>query len=136
MDFSQFLSLSYWFEITPASDFRYLDMLTWVVIALFVLAIVVQLGSRFVAMHPVVRRFIRRLPGAMYLVSVIGGFLLFARFQRAPYLSMRIWLLLDFLVFLVWLVILIVKFIRNYKREMVAFGKRKENKKKKRKLKS
>ena len=136
MDFSQFLSLSYWFEVTPVSEFRYLDTLTWIVIALFVLAIVIQLAGRFMTMHPVVRRLVRRLPGALYLTSIIAAFLLFSRFQRAPYLSMRIWLLLDFVIFLIWLVILLVKFFRNYNREMTAFVKRKENKKKKRKLKN
>ncbi|MBI4836336.1 MAG: hypothetical protein HY817_03680 [Candidatus Abawacabacteria bacterium] len=136
MNFSQFFSLSYWFETTPIGDFRYLDLLTWVLIALFVLAIVIQLGSRFVAMHPVLRRFIRRLPGGLYITSIIGGFLVFARFQRAPYIGMRIWMLLTFVIFAAWLITLLVKFTMNYQREMGAFAKRKENKKKKRKLKS
>lgn len=136
MNLSQFVSLSYWFDTAPISDFRYLDLLTWIIIGLFVLAIVLQVGSRFIALHPVVRRFVKRLPGAMYLTSIISGFLVFARFQRAPYISMRIWLFVTFGVFIVWFVVLLIKFIANYSREVSAFAKRKENKKKKKKQKS
>lgn len=135
MNVSQFLSLSYWFDTAPVSDFRYLDVLTWCLVALFVVGIALHLIGRFVAMHPVVRKFIRRLPGGIYLTAVISAFLVFARFQRAPYLSMRIWLLVTFGAFMVWLIVLLVKFVGNHKREVAAYSKRKENKKQKRRLK-
>lgn len=135
MNLSQFLSLSYWFEPTPVSDFSYLDILTWCIIGLFVLGIALHVVGRFVALHPIVRRFLRRLPGGIYLTAVISGFLVFARFQRAPYISMRILLFLVFIAFIVWLAILIYKFAKNYNREVAAYAKRKENKKSKRRLK-
>ncbi len=136
MNLSQFLSFGYWFDTAPISDFRYLDLLTWIILGLFVLAIIVQLSGKFFTMHPVVRRFVKRLPGAMYLASIVAAFLVFARYQRAPYLSMRIWLLLTFGILLVWFVVILVKFFQNYTREVAAFSKRKENKKKKKKLKT
>lgn len=134
MNVAQFFSLAYWFELNPVADFVYLRVLTGVVIGLFVGGIVIQLIARFGKMNAVVRKFLRRLPGPMYLTSIIAAFFLFARSQRAAYLGMRVFLLITFGLFIVWLVIAIVKFIRNYRRELNAAEKRKENKKAKRRL--
>jgi hypothetical protein len=134
MNVAQFFSLAYWFELNPVADFVYLRLLTGVVIGLFVAGIVIQLIARFGKMNAVVRKFLRRLPGPMYLTSIIAAFFLFARSQRAAYLGMRFFLLITFGLFIVWLVVAIVKFIRNYRREVNAAEKRKENKKAKRRL--
>ncbi len=135
MNFSQFLSLDYWFDINPIGDFQYLRLLTWVTIGLFAVAIIFQLWARFGRMNGVLRRFLRRLPGPMYLTGVLSGFLLFARYQRAPYVSMRFVLALVFFFFVLWLITVFVKFIVHYKQDVSAFTKRKENKKMKKRLK-
>lgn len=135
MNFSQFLSFAYWFDTNPIGDFQYLNMLTWVTIGLFALAILIQLLARFGKMNGVVRRFLRRLPGPMYLTGILSGFLLFARYQRAPYISMRIVFFAVFFFFALWLITVIVKFLKNYKQDVSAFNKRKENKKLKKRTK-
>lgn len=134
MNVAQFFSLAYWFELNPVGDFLYLRAMTGVVIGLFVAGIAIQLIARYVKMNAVVRKFLRRLPGPMYLTSIIAAFFLFARYQRAAYLGMRVFLLVTFGLFVVWLVIAAVKFVRNYQRELNAVVKRKENKKAKRRL--
>lgn len=135
MNFSQFLSLDYWFEVSPAGDFQYLRLLTWITIGVFALAIILQLWARFGYMNGVVRRFLRRLPGPMYITGILSGFLLFARNQRAPYISMRFILALVFFFFALWFVTVFVKFVSHYKQDLGAYIKRKENKKMKKRLK-
>src|SRR3972149_4258422 len=135
MNFAQFLSFDYWFEVNPVGDFQYLRLLTWVTIGFFALAIIFQLWARFGHMNGVVRRFLRRLPGPMYLTGILSAFLLFARFQRAPYVSMRFLLALVFFFFALWLITVVVKFLLHYKQDVGAYIKRKENKKMKKKLK-
>jgi hypothetical protein len=132
MNVAQFLSLAYWFELNPPGDFVYLSQSIILVVGVFVAAILVQLIARFGKMNGIVRKFLRRLPGPMYLVSIIAAFLLFARYQRASYIGMRFFFLLTFLLFVIWLVVVSIKFIRSYRREVTAFEKRKENKKLKR----
>ncbi len=134
MNVAQFFSLAYWFEVNPIGDFMYLRLLTGVVIGLFVAGVVIQLIARFGKMNAVVRKFLRRLPGPMYLTSVLAAFFLFARNQRAAYLGMRVFLLVTFGIFVIWLVVAIVKFVRNYRRDLNAALKRKENKKAKRRI--
>ena len=135
MNFSQFLSFDYWFEANPIGDFQYLNLLTWITIGLFAVAILIQLLIRFVGMNGVVRKFLRRLSGPMYLTGILSGFLLFARYQRAPYISMRFVLALMFFFFAVWLITITVKFVMHYKKDVGSFIKRKENKKMKKRLK-
>ncbi len=135
MNFSQFLSLDYWFEANPIGDFQYLRLLTWVTIGFFVVGILLQLFARFGHINGIMRRFLRRLPGPMYLTGFLSGFLLFARYQRAPYISMRFIFALVFVFFALWLITVIVKFILHYKQDVGAYMKRKENKKMKKRIK-
>ncbi len=134
MNLAQFFSLAYWFELNPVANFSYLRVLTGIVIGLFVAGIVIQLIARYGKMNAVVRKFLRRLPGPMYLTSIIAAFFLFARYQQAAYLGMRFFLLLTFGLFILWLVVAIVKFIKGYSRNVDSAVKRKENKKAKRRL--
>lgn len=103
MDFSKLLDIGYLLEIQPPTEFP----LFWVFVTVFGALILVGIAFLlFIKLNKGDSLFARatRIVPAKAIGYGLGGFLfLFFRTQRAPYLSMRLWLFL----YLLWILYVI-----------------------------
>lgn len=109
MDFSKFLSLKYLFDARPATEFSFTYQFAVAFLALIVLAVLLQLTLRFVKFDTLVKRYLKKAPLPLYLFGGIGLLLVFFRYENAPYLAMRLWLIILLLWFIYWVITFILQ---------------------------
>lgn len=91
----------YLFDIYPSASFNYYLPLT--IYFLFLLFTRFALKSYFRGKKaPILKRLLRKLPGRLTYLSILGFILLLIRYQNIPILSMRFFLLLVLILSLVF----------------------------------
>jgi len=123
---SNFFSFKFYFDTYPAA----IHPLTFYIITgLFLLIFVLGLICAFFIskkkVDGITKKIYEKIANWGLWSGIIGLFILFLKYQRAPYLGMRVWSLLWILFTLVWL-ILIIKF---YLKDVPKLKKQREQKK-------
>ena len=112
---NKFLTLNYYFNSVPDSDFHFTKLTLGIVAVFYILSIAIWIYRKKYSKNEVLRRILKKYPGTLFTVGTILLFLLLSRETGIPIISMRIWLL-GFLLFVaIWFIKVAVTFRGQYR---------------------
>ncbi|MFC1686549.1 hypothetical protein ACFLZS_01310 [Patescibacteria group bacterium] len=120
-NFNQLLELSFWFERTPGPAGSYFTRLSFVFGFLFLAALVIYLFTAKVKrkdFNPVRAKLWRKVYICFFTVSIVGGILIFLRYEQIPFLSLRVLMLVLLIGFLIWLGLILRYYLTTFKEEL------------------
>ena len=114
MDLSQLFDASYIFDSVPPFHNRTMLPLLVFALALIIGGLIISLGIQTgkLKISKIIRKYLRRVPGRLYMFGTLILMYIFFRYENAIYLSSRIVLyviLLSLLVYIVWYAIYVYK---------------------------
>lgn len=103
----------------------------YVILAVFIIALIIGFYSAFLANKKVkndkiIAKFYNKLSNWGLWCGVIGLLITFFRYERSPYLGMRIWSILWLLIYFFWLAYLLKYLIIELPKQRTDFQKKKE----------
>lgn len=120
MDFTKLFELSYLIDSNPPVEtYMVLPTATFFVI-LVLIGLIMQLMVELHVISPVWRGFLRKIPGNLYIFSLFGLLLVFARYEGSPFLSMRLLLILLILGLIAYLTYKAIYIYREMPRRLRA----------------
>lgn len=82
--------LQYFFEPLPSGQFKYLNALIIVAVVTMLISIALRIHLKKQKENKIFRKLFRDLPGKLQLFALSEGVYLLVRYERMPYLSMRV----------------------------------------------
>ncbi|TES95155.1 hypothetical protein E3J85_02380 [Patescibacteria group bacterium] len=131
-NFDQLLKLNFWFAKSPGPAGVYFTRLSFVFGLLFLIALVIYLFIAKVKrkdFNPVKAKLWRKVYICFFTISIIGGALIFFRYEQIPFLSLRFLMLTLLVGFLVWVGFIIFYYLRGFKRELLEYQEEERKKK-------
>jgi len=94
MDFTKLFDLQYLTDKHPATDTNMVLFMSIFFVLVVLTGLLMQISVELHVVSPVWRSFLRKIPGNLYIFSLFGFLLVFARYEGSPLLSMRLLLVL------------------------------------------
>ncbi|MCX6807781.1 MAG: hypothetical protein NTZ80_03230 [Patescibacteria group bacterium] len=128
INFATLLTWTYWFANPTMSSTTISNALLIIFGALIVIGLLLKVYFRYGSFHPVMRKFIKPIPGNIMRWGITGMLLAFFRLENVHYLSWRfLWV-----IFAIWAIYMIVKkilfFHKEYPRRMELYKNRNHGK--------
>ena len=120
--FSNFFTKNYLFDSNPSYPFKLLLplLIFYGLIFLLGLFIPIWINYKYKKFLPY-KNVSYKIQTVLLSFSIIGGILLFFRFEEIPYLSSRVLVYLLFLSFIIWLIFFIKYLKKQFKKDLYKF---------------
>lgn len=108
------LTLKYYFDTTPSSDFQFTKLVLLVVGLFFLLSLGVRIYRKKYCKNEIIRKMLRGYSGRFFTFGSILLFILLSRETGIPILSMRFWLFAFLLYVIIWALTVCFTFKKKY----------------------
>ncbi|MBI2263121.1 hypothetical protein HYU72_00515 [Candidatus Berkelbacteria bacterium] len=125
MDFKKLFNFDYLFNPYPSADFFFAKPL----LVFFSIILVLALATYFTLKKPPYQKLKKGLFRLFLSCSLTGFVLLFFRNQAIPYFSMRVWLILFFIIYDIWALFILFYLARKLPFEIRQYQKQLEKEK-------